>query len=72
MALKTFNLNEEAYQKYSAQCKDLGVSMSKQIDMFIKSQIAEEPIVRDDYLKKLERIRTGKFKQVSGSLMDKY
>jgi len=61
MALKTFNLNEETYKKFSEFCKANGISMSKQINFFIEAQMAEEPEVREEYLKKLERIRKGKF-----------
>ena len=61
MVLKTFNLDEETYKKFSEFCKENGFSMSKQINFFIKSQITEEPKVREEYLKKLERIRKGKF-----------
>lgn len=41
MALKTFNLDEESYKKYSSHCKSKGVSMSKQIDTFIRQEIAK-------------------------------
>lgn len=61
MVLKTFNLDEETYKKFSEFCKENGFSMSKQVNFFIESQITEEPKVRKDYLEKLERIRKGKF-----------
>jgi len=38
--------------------------MSKQIDIFIKAQIEENPEVRETYLKKLESIRKGRFIKV--------
>jgi hypothetical protein len=41
MALKTFNLDEESYKKYSTHCKDKGISMSKQIDKFIAQEVAK-------------------------------
>ena len=41
MVLKTFNLDEETYKKFSEYCRDRGISMSKQIDLFIKAQLAE-------------------------------
>ncbi|MFW6230742.1 MAG: hypothetical protein ACOC32_01830 [Nanoarchaeota archaeon] len=51
----------------------MGLSMSKQIDMFMKAQIEEEPMVRKEYLEKLDRIQKyGKFIKVKGSLMDRY
>ena len=41
MALKTFNLDEESYRKYSAHCKEHGISMSKQVDKFIAQEVAK-------------------------------
>ena len=43
--------------------------MSKQIDIFIKAQLEEEPEVREEYLRKLETIRKGKFIKV-GTIED--
>jgi len=65
MVLKTFNLEDETYQKFSKFCKENGLSMSKQVDIFIKSQMEDELEVREEYLKKLERIRKGKFIRVN-------
>ena len=64
MVLKTFNLDNETYDKFSEFCKENGLSMSKQIDIFIKAQIEESPKVREEYLKKLEFIRKGRFIKV--------
>jgi len=64
MVLKTFNLEEGIYNKFSNFCKENGISMSKQINIFIQSQMEEEPKVREEYLKKLEVIRKGKFIKV--------
>ena len=64
MVLKTFNLDDETYRKFSEYCRENGISMSKQVDLFIKAQLEEEPKVREEYLKKLERIRKGKFIRV--------
>lgn len=61
MALKTFNISEDVHRKYSEFCKAHGISMSKQIEIFMISQVAEEPEVRKEYLEKLENIRKGKF-----------
>lgn len=72
MVIKTFNVNEETYKQFSTYCKDMGISMSKQIDMFMKSQIEEEPKVRNEYLRKLDGIRKGKFIKVKGSLLNRY
>jgi hypothetical protein len=64
MVLKTFNLNEEAYKKFSDFCRENGISMSEQIEIFIEAQMAEEPKVREEYLRKLDIIRKGKFVKV--------
>jgi antitoxin component of RelBE/YafQ-DinJ toxin-antitoxin module len=64
MVLKTFNLDNETYDKFSEFCKENGLSMSKQVDIFIKAQIEESPKVREEYLKKLELIRKGRFIKV--------
>jgi len=39
MALKTFNIDEKTYKQYSEHCKKQGISMSKQIEKFIQSEI---------------------------------
>lgn len=64
MVLKTFNLDEDTYKKFSEFCKEHGFSMSKQINIFINSQIEEKREVREQYLKRLEKIRKGKFIKV--------
>ena len=64
MVLKTFNLEEETYKKFSEFCIGNGLSMSKQIDIFIKAQIEESPKVKEEYLRKLEAIRRGIFIKV--------
>lgn len=69
MVIKAFNLDEETYRKFSEFCKEHGLSMSKQINIFIQSQMTEEPKVRKEYLKKLEAIRKGKFIKI-GNLED--
>ena len=35
MVLKTFNLDEETYRKFSEFCRENGISMSKQINLFM-------------------------------------
>lgn len=64
MVLKTFNLEDETYRKFSEFCKENGLSMSKQVDIFIKAQIEESLEVREEYLRKLEAIRRGRFIKV--------
>jgi hypothetical protein len=43
--------------------------MSKQVNLFIEAQIEENPEIREEYLKKLEKIRKGKFIKI-GSIED--
>lgn len=64
MAIKSFNLAEEVYAKYSKFCKEHGIIMSKQVELFMEAQLEEEPEVKKAYLEKLERIRKGKFIRV--------
>ena len=64
MVVKSFNVNEEVYQKFLQFCKDNGIIMSKQIELFMKSRVEEKKEVREEYLQKLEEIRTGKFIKV--------
>ena len=71
MALKTFNVQQEVYSKFSDFCKGHGVSMSKQVEMFMESMVEEEPKARQEYLKKIERIRKGKFIRAK-SIADRY
>jgi len=61
MALKTFNLDPKVYKKFSNICKSNGISMSKQVEVFIRAQLEEKPKIRKEYLEKLERIRRGNF-----------
>jgi hypothetical protein len=70
MVLKTFNLNEETYRKFSEFCREHGISMSKQVNLFIESQMAEEPEVRNSYLKKLEGIKRGRYTKTFKSMED--
>jgi len=72
MTIKTFNVDEEIYHKFSSHCKAFGFSMSKQVDMFMRSQVEEDPKVRKEYLSRLDLIRKGKFIKIKGSLMDRY
>jgi hypothetical protein len=64
MALKTFNVDEGVYAKYMKTCKEHGISMSKQVETFMRAQTEEEPKVREEYLQRLEAIRKGKFIRV--------
>jgi len=65
MALKTFNIDEKVYKKFSNICKENGISMSKQVEFFMKAQTAEEKKVRKKFLDRLKKIRKGKFIKIS-------
>ena len=71
MVLKTFNVQEETYKRFSGLCKENGISMSKQVEFFMRSFIEEEPKARQEYLDKLDRIRSGKFIRVK-NFADRY
>lgn len=61
MVLKTFNIEEVVYAKFSKFCKEHGISMSKQIEFFMQSQLGEKEKIRPGYLRKLAKIRKGKY-----------
>lgn len=65
MTLKTFNVEETVYKKFSEFCKGHGVSMSKQVELFMRSIIEEDPKAKQEYLQKLDRIRKGRFIRVT-------
>jgi hypothetical protein len=65
MVLKTFNVEDLVYKKFSDFCKSHGISMSKQIQLFMKSFIAEEPEAKKEYLAKLNVIRNGRFLKIN-------
>lgn len=71
MVLKTFNVAELVYKKFYDFCKGHGVSMSKQVELFMQSMIEEEPEAKQEYLEKIERIRKGKFISVK-NFADRY
>ena len=71
MVLKTFNVQEDVYRKFSCFCKGNGISMSKQIVFFMRSIVEEEPKVKQEYLDKLGRLRNGKFTRIK-SIADRY
>jgi len=75
MVLKTFNIDENIYKKFSAFCKNLGISMSKQIEFFMESFISndkqKDDKIRKKYLKELEKIRKGKFMKLK-SFAERY
>ena len=71
MVLKTFSVEEAVYSKFHEFCKSHGVSMSKQVEMFMESMVEKEPEAKREYLEKLDRIRKGKFVSVS-NFADRY
>lgn len=71
MTLKTFNVEEKTYKKFSSFCKAHGISMSKQVELFMESVMEEEPEAKKEYLEKLDRIRKGRFIRVK-NLAERY
>ena len=71
MTLKTFNVEETTYLRFSRICKENGISMSRQIQDFMRAFVRDEPVARKAYLQKLERIRRGRFTKVA-SLSQRY
>ncbi|ODS37908.1 hypothetical protein BEH94_08290 [Candidatus Altiarchaeales archaeon WOR_SM1_SCG] len=64
MTLKTFDVQEEIYNKFSHFCTEHKISMGRQIELFMESMIETEPEAKREYLEKLEEIRKGKFIKV--------
>ena len=71
MSIKTFNIEEGVYGKFSSYCKSNGISMSKQVELFMRSMIEEDPKAKKEFLEKLEKIRKGKFIKVN-SFAERY
>jgi hypothetical protein len=67
MVLKTFNVQEGTYGKFSRFCKDRGMSMSKQIEIFMASVVEKEPEAKEEYLRRLDRIRKQKAIHIGGA-----
>ena len=61
-ALKTFNLDSNAYQEFSEYCKREGISMSKRVEYFIKSELEKIKV-----LSGLGRV-AGKMAESKGSM----
>ncbi len=38
----TVNVDEEVYSKYSKRCKDRGIIISKQVELFMKKRLEED------------------------------
>ncbi|MBN2246999.1 MAG: hypothetical protein JW755_14265 [Candidatus Aminicenantes bacterium] len=66
MGIKSFSISDEVYEKYSAGCKRLGLNMSGQIENFMKFQLEEEFLVREEYAEKIRDMRKKRFGFVTG------
>ena len=62
MSVKSFSISDEVYERYSAECKRLGLNMSKQIENFMKFQLEEEFLVREEYAEKIRDMRKKRFR----------
>ena len=71
MALKTFIVQEQVYSRFSSFCKENGINMSRQIELFMESFLEEEPEAKKKYLDRLDRIRKGNFIKV-GNFAERY
>lgn len=71
MVMKTFNVQEAVYSKFSHFCKEHGINMSRQVELFMESMIEQEPEAKKEYLEKLNRIRNGRFVKV-GNFAERY
>ncbi len=71
MALKTFNVEEKTYKKFSDFCRERGISMSRQVELFMQAVLEEKPKAKKEYLEKLDRIRKGRFIRIK-SLAQRY
>lgn len=60
MVIKTFNIDEEVYKQFSAHCKKHGVSMSKRVENFIRSEIIKikKPEVKTENVDKKNVVHT--------------
>jgi len=68
MVLKTFNVQEDTYKKFSSFCKENGINMSRQVELFMESFVEDDPVAKKTYLEKLDRIRKGRFVRVDDFL----
>ena len=64
MSVKSFSISDDVYEKYSSECKRLGLNMSKQIENFMKFQLEKEFVVREEYIDRMNKIRMEHFKPV--------
>ena len=71
MELKTFNVQEAVYKKFSGFCKEHGISMSRQIELFMESMLEDDPEAKKEYVEKLNRIRKGNFVSI-GNFAERY
>ncbi len=61
MSIKTFNIDEEVYKQFSAHCKKHGVSMSKRVENFIRSEVIKlkvKPEVKTEVADKKNVVHT--------------
>ena len=59
--IKTFNIDEEVYKQFSAHCKKHGVSMSKRVENFIRSEVIKlkvKPEVKTETGEKKNAVHT--------------
>ena len=52
----TFSVDKKGYDRFADICRKNKINMSKQVDLFIKSQIERNPHVRAGHIKKLDLV----------------
>ncbi|RLE46788.1 hypothetical protein DRJ22_01055 [Candidatus Woesearchaeota archaeon] len=62
MVLKTFNIDKKIYTEYSTFCREHGISMSKQIELFMQTMLEEDLDKHKEHMEKLDRMKKGQFK----------
>lgn len=56
MAIKTFNVDAEVHRQFASFCREHGISMSRQIEMFMQHQLEANPVTKKEHAEKLERM----------------
>lgn len=54
MVIKTFNIDEEVYKQFSEHCKKHGVSMSKRVENFIRTEVSKIKVKSESKIEKSE------------------
>ncbi len=61
VVVKSFNVSEDIYRRFALFCRERGISMSRQVQFFMESVLDKEPQASKKFLKRLDKVRSGKF-----------